>query len=73
MVPVGAHAELLEGEKTNTFWVRLHWKRGIVCLPCFHSGRWECLAIYFGIMRPSRCGLLQFPDCPGWVVTAPDT
>ena len=43
LVPVGSHAELLEGEQTNTVRVRLHWKCGIVCLLCFLLGRWGSL------------------------------
>ena len=72
LVPVGAHTKLLEGEQTHTFWVRIHCRCGIVCLLCSLLGRWSDSKILFGMMRPTRCGLLQFSDFPGWLVTAQD-
>ncbi len=41
MVPVGAHANLLEGRQTHTFWVRIRCRCGKDCLLSSPLGRWN--------------------------------
>ena len=38
----------------------------------FRRGGGELSTTSFGMTTPTRCGLLQFPDCLGWRVKAPD-